>query len=82
MNTFISLQKVFGSKVWIFLNFAFLNLVTIPFLQSLYIKNLMITSGLIGFEQRVPHLPDFTDARADSREMFFGWQDLHSLITL
>jgi len=42
----------------------------------------MITSGLIGFEQRVPHLPDFTDARADSREMFFGGWDLHLLITL
>lgn len=36
----------------------------------------MVTSELIGFEQRVPHLHGFTDARADPREMFLGGKDL------
>ena len=36
----------------------------------------MVTSGLIGFEQRVPHLHGFTDARADPSEMFLGVKDL------
>ena len=36
----------------------------------------MVTSELIGFEQRVPHLHGFTDARADPGEMFLGGKDL------
>ena len=44
--------------------------------EFVFQKFVLVTSGLIGFEQRISRLHGFTDARPDPREMFSGRQDL------